>query len=77
MKRILIANFSEHIGQVRETLANNEVARMNQQDPAADWHIDRSAFLFCPNENENDLNPCPLSDGYVWITTSTTHSEII
>lgn len=81
MKKQLIAYCSEHIGQMPDYMAWDEVQRMRRQTGNPDWHMDYSDELYCPDETSGCYNPCPRTKNwthpilgttyvYCWVTCS-------
>lgn len=66
-KTTFVTTTANHIGQVSLDQANTEITRLKNQT-GQNWIADESDYLYVTDEIEEDvLNPCPLSDGFVWI----------
>ena len=88
MKTQLIAYVGEHIGQMPDYMADNEIDRMKRQTGNPNWRKDYSDELYCPDETDDGVyNPCPRKEDwtnplnhitykYCWVTCSTNVQEI-
>jgi len=50
MKTILVATVGQHIGQMPDYMADDEVDRMRRQTGNQNWHKDYSDELDCPDD---------------------------
>jgi hypothetical protein len=63
----LFTTMSNNIGQVSIENAQSEIDRLTKQT-GRQWRSDNSPYLYVVDEIEDSLlNPCPLSEGSVWI----------
>ena len=88
MKTRLIAYVGEHIGQMPDYLADEEIERMKRQTGNPDWRKDYSDELFCPDETDDGVhNPCKRTPDWknpingityvhCWVTCSNRVQEI-
>ena len=87
MKTRLIAYVGEHIGQMPDYMADNEIDRMKRQTGNPNWRKDYSDELYCPDETMGGKNPCPrtpdwtnpinhITYKYCWVTCSKRVQEI-